>query len=126
MLDFSDYFAGIADGKRIGGNIFYDYTSGSDHAIITNGYSGQYADVSTYPYVVADGDWFCIFQPAVTMLNIKWMSGCIETTSGRDKNIVAKRDFRLIKNYAIDVHVEVFSQFDIVSVVAMEGRFYNV
>lgn len=61
-LDGADDSARVANGQGVSWNVFGYYTSGTDDAVVSDGDTGQYADVGTYPYIVADMNGFGIFQ----------------------------------------------------------------
>ena len=100
------------------------YTTGSNHAFISYCDSRQNTDTGSNPYIIADADWFCIFKSGSTFLSVKWMSCCIESAIRSDKNIVPKYNLCLIENDTIDIHEEIFPDFNIISIVTVEWRQY--
>lgn len=115
----------IPDSQRPGRNIPVHYTSRTDNAIVTDGHSGQDTDMRTYPHVVADGNRPCIFQPAVPLLYIERMAGCIKATVGSDEHIVAKRDLGFVQHDTIHVGIEILANLDVITVIAIEGLLYQ-
>ena len=93
------YFARIANSQRVGWYIFYDDTTGPNHAVVAYRHPGQYAYIAANPYVVAYRNWMCVFQAFVSFRCVQRMSGGVESAIWRDKHVVAKRDGSRVEIY---------------------------
>ena len=112
--------AGIAHGQGKGGNIPGDNAAGSYDAIVADGDAGEDTHLCAYPYVVAHTDGIGVFQTAVARFGLERVSGRVETATGADKDIVAEDDGGAVEDDSVYVHVEIFTDFDVVAVIACE------
>ena len=107
----------------MGRDIFrYDATCADDSAF-ANRHTWQHRNAAANPDVVADGNGMRIFQTLISSFCIQRMASRVETYVGRYEYVAANADLGAIQNYQIDIGIEVFSQLDVIAVIAMKGRF---
>lgn len=116
---------GVPHCQRTGWDILVDHTSGTDDAIIANGYSGQDTDVRSYPHVVAYRNRPGVFQTTVSLIHINGMTGGIKAAIGGDEDIVAKRHLSAVKNHAVHIGIKVLSDLHVIAIVAEERLLYQ-
>ena len=118
--DFTYHFAGIAGCDAVRRNVFHDYTSGTDRHIVTYGDTRNYGDGAADPYIVSDGDRFCVLHEGIPFVWVYRMSCRVDADIRGDEDIVAYGDFRLIQYGEVEVREEIFPYLDIRAVVAVE------
>ena len=59
---FSDDTARISRCQYIRWDVFCDDTSCSNSGVVADGYSGEYAGVCSYPYIIPNGNRIGIFK----------------------------------------------------------------
>ena len=79
--------------------------------------------MSADPYVVSYSDWACIFESFVALGCFERVSGGVESAVGGDEYVVAEGYFCTIEDNEVEVGIEVFANFDVEAVVAVEWLF---
>lgn len=120
LCDFAYDSAGISGGYDIVGKVLCHDASGADHYVISNFYAGHDYGVSANPYIVAYGDGDAVFIARVSCIRVNGMPGGVYGNVGRNLGIFANDDLAYIQHSEIVIGKEVFSHFNIASVVAVK------
>ena len=96
LIYFTDDLTRIASCDHTIRNIFCYDASTSDYNIVSDGYSRHDLHTASEPHMIADGNWFSIFQPFISLRGIDRMSGSIKSTVRSDKYILPDRYRRFI------------------------------
>ena len=118
----ADYSAGIPGSNDPVWNILCNYTSGTYDGIASDMYSGENDRVASNPYIISDGHTDAIFIKCISCVRMHRMACRIDGNIGRDLAVVSNNDFCHINNRAVVIHKQVFSHFNVASIVTVKGR----
>ena len=80
------------------------------------------ARISANPNIVSNCDVDSVLVAGIARVRVNRMTRSINGNVGRDLNVVANFDFSHVKNNEVVVGEKPLSHFDVVAVVAVEGR----
>ena len=120
FINFPDDPARIASCDHTIRNIFRYDASASDHNSISNRYSRHDLHTAANPHMIADRDWFCVFQTFISLRGIDGMSSSIKSAIGSDKYMIADCYRRFIQDHKIIIGIEVFTDMDIITKIAVK------
>ena len=125
FIQLADNAAGIADGHRIGRDIFYHYTSCSYDATVANSYSRAYRDTTSQPAVLTNGDWGASFYKLTTLNIIYRMVWSQELAVRANLGVGTNSDDAPVEHRAVVVDEDFLTQFDTMTVVTLKRRHYG-
>src|SRR5690606_5043194 len=102
--------------------IFGYYTSSSNHAAITNAYSGANHRTAANPHIFTNLNRFGKFNPRSTLFIIEWMGGGIDLHIGTNEGPAPNYHFHNIENHTIEVEEHFFTQHNIIAVITIKRR----
>lgn len=120
FADGAHCFAGISDGNRVGGYVFGHYAACADDGSVAYVHTGQQGDVGGNPYVVADGDGFCLHDSGVALVGMVGVDDGAKATVGADEHVVADADFGFVEDGEVVIPHEVLSDADVGAEIAVE------
>lgn len=100
-----------------------DHASGSDNRVVSDADSGQNDGAGSNPDIVSNRNRVGVFQTAVTLRGIQGMTGSVETAVRSYENVLSETDRCTVEQHAVYVHIKIFTDFDVVAVVAVERLF---
>lgn len=118
----ADYLAGVSCGNGPVGDIFGDYTAGSDYGIVSDVYARTNDRISADPYIIAQNDLNAVLIHGVAGIGVYRMSSGIDSYIGGKLAVISDFYFCHVQNGAVIVGEEVFSYLNVISIIAVEGR----
>lgn len=104
-------------------DVMHDYTACANRDIVANCHARADRHVPAEPDVVTDFHGSGEFNAAFAFVRINRVVRGIDVNPRGDEGMVADLDPGAIENHAIEVHVEVFTDRDVQTIVAPEGGF---
>ena len=120
ISDFSYHMAWITYGYTVARNILYNNTASTNDNIISNSDSRHHLNTCTNPDIISHRNRISKFKSLISTFCINWMSRSIKTTVRCDKDIISKSYWSTINNDSIMIRKEVFSYFDVVTIITPE------
>lgn len=122
-FDPLDDLGGIAADHHVIRHVLCDHGTGGDDDVVPDGDAGIDDGTSADPDVVTDGDGFAGLDAAVPLMGIDRVCGGIDMDAGGDEAVVSDTDLTDIKEDAVEVRVEIFSDINVGAVITAEARF---
>ena len=105
----------------MGRNVFDNNAAATNNDITAYGYAGEYLDTSTYPYIITNGDWICVFKSFIAALKIYGVASCVKSAVWSYKDVITKSNLSTVKNHGIVIGKKVLANFYVISVIAPKG-----
>lgn len=118
--NFTKDVAGIADGDDIVGKILCHNASGADYYVIADFDTGHDYGVSANPHIVPYGDGDAVLIAGISGFRMERVSGGVDGHIRRNLGIFPNNDFAYIQDGKVVIGKEIFTYFDVASVVTMK------
>lgn len=107
----------------MGRDVFGNDASGADDDIVSDGDTGEDGNAPSEPDVIPDRNGKGRFNARIAQIGVNGVVGGIDADIGADEGIFSDGDFSAIQHSQVVIDIGIFPDADIVTVIAMEGRF---
>ena len=114
--------AWISGSKAPVGDVPGDDAARSDRDVVSDGDPGEDDSIAADPDIVTNSDGLAVFIKGITTVRMNRMAGCVDGYIGGHLAVVADLYLCHIQDRAVVVGKEVFSHFDVGSVITVKGR----